>query len=419
VSGLRWDGLRLDPLGYAMLGAAALAVAGWWLGSSLVAAAGAVGLAGGGLVFGWQRWCLVGVGYTRHLERHRAVFGEDIGLRVEIVNDKLLPLTWLHVADDLSSPLTIEGGTVTAYRGSESFPRLTQLLPMLPYQHVERHLTVHCDRRGLHRIGPARLRSGDPIGYRDRSVRLTEVDELLVYPKIFALEPFGVVSRVPLGAARAARLLMEDPSRMIGSREYQVGDPLRQIDWRATARHGSPLVRVFQPSASPRVAVFLDTRVPQLFRPSTDPPELEFTIAVAASVVAELTARKLGVGLFSTGTVGGMAIAHQPTTSPDTLAQILDLLARASPFGSLSLAGVLAIEGARLPHGTSVMVVAADFPEDTLMALGEMRRRHLPVTAVAVATDRGGPPPGDLFDDLLTAEYTSDWQTKPALQLVA
>ena len=410
---------RIDALGWAMLAAAALTVAGWWLGSSLVAAAGVVALAGGALVFEWQRHCLTAVGYTRHLERHRATFGEAVELRVEIVNDKLLPLTWLHVADDLSGPMTIDGGTVTTYRGSDSFPRLTQLLPMLPYQHIERHMTVRCDRRGLHHIGPARLRSGDPIGYRDRTVRLTPVDDLLVYPKIFALEPYGVVSRVPLGAARAARLLMEDPSRMVGSREYQVGDPLRQIDWRATARHGTPLVRVFQPTASPRVAIFLDTRVPQLFRPRTDPPELEFTIAVAASVAADLSARKLGVGLFSTGTVEGLAIAHQPGTSPDTLARILELLARASPFGSVSLADALTMEGGRLPRGTSILVVAADFPEDTLVAVGELRRRHIPVTAVAVATDRGGPPPAGLFDDLLIAEFTGDWQTRPTLQLAA
>ena len=146
---------------------------------------------------------------------------------------------------------------------------------------------------------------------------------------------------------------------------------------------------------------------------------LEFTIAVAASVAADLSARKLGVGLFSTGTVEGLAIAHQPSTSPDTLARILELLARASPFGSVSLADALTMEGRRLPHGTSIVVVAADFPEDTLVAVGELRRRHLPVTAVAVATDRGVMPPADLFDDLLIAEFTGDWPTRPTLQLAA
>jgi uncharacterized protein (DUF58 family) len=413
---MRW---QLDYLGWAMLAGAALAVAGWWLGSGLVAAAGVVALVGGGLVFEWQRDCLRGVSYTRRLERHRATFGEVVGLRVEIANDKLLPLTWLHVADDLSGPLTIDGATVTTYRSSENLPRLTHLLPMLPYQHVERDMTVHCDRRGLHHIGPARLRSGDPVGYRDRSLRLSGAEDLLVYPKLFALEPFGVVSRVPLGAAKAARTLMDDPSRIVGSREYQVGDPLRQIDWRATARHGSPLVRVFQPTASPRVAVFLDTRVPQLFRPRTDPPELEFTIAVAASVLADLSARKMGIGLYSTGTLEGLAIAEPPGTSPDTLPRVLELLARASPFGSVSLADALTVEGGRLPHGTSVLVVAADFPEDTLVAVGELRRRHRAVTAVAVVTDRGGPPPAGTFDDLLFAEFTGDWATRATLRLAS
>ena len=36
----------------------------------------------------WQRYCLVGLGYRRSLGQQRAVFGEEVSLTLEIVNDK-------------------------------------------------------------------------------------------------------------------------------------------------------------------------------------------------------------------------------------------------------------------------------------------------------------------------------------------
>src|SRR5579859_2170186 len=47
----------------------------------------------------WQRYCLLGLGYRRSLGQARAMFGEEVELTLEIVNDKPLPLAWLEVED--------------------------------------------------------------------------------------------------------------------------------------------------------------------------------------------------------------------------------------------------------------------------------------------------------------------------------
>ena len=86
--------------------------------------------------------------------------------------------------------------------------------------------------------------------------------------------------------------MLIDPSRVAGVREYRMGDPLRFVDWRATARSTMILVREFEPSVTPRVAVFLDFKNPTLNLNIVDAPELEFTVAVAASIVTELVARE-------------------------------------------------------------------------------------------------------------------------------
>jgi hypothetical protein len=96
---------------------------------------------------------------------------------------------------------------------------------------------------------------------------------------------------------------------------------------------------------------------------------------------------------------------------------MLEGLARASPIGRTPFPRVLVGESGRLTRGTSVVVVASDFPESTLVAIAELRRRHA-VTAVYVATDRGAPPPASDVDALLEARYQDDWQQRTVLELV-
>ena len=69
---------------------------GWWIGSAPVAMIGLLGAVASAVLYLWQKSCLTGVTYRRHLSQSRAMFGERLGLEIEIVNDKLLPLSWLR-----------------------------------------------------------------------------------------------------------------------------------------------------------------------------------------------------------------------------------------------------------------------------------------------------------------------------------
>jgi uncharacterized protein (DUF58 family) len=267
------------------------------------------------------------------------------------------------------------------------------------------------------------MESGNPLGYRPALREIRHAEQLLVYPKVFPLIWTGPASRVPLGDQRAQLRLVGDPSRMIGVREYQPGDPLRHVDWRATARSDSLLVRLFEPTASPRVAVFADLAVPQLSWRERYCPELEFTVSVAASVIAELAARRIPVGLYASALVDGHRVARVPGSAPDALPEMLELLARATPYGAREFADFLATAGAPLAQGTTVVVVAADYSARTSVALAELRRRHA-VTAVWVATGpagaaRGASPDRDVVDTRWEVAYDPDWISLPALELAS
>src|SRR5205814_211439 len=92
--------------------------------------------------------------------------------------------------------------------------------------------------RGYYQIGPLVMESGDLFGLHRRYRVDADPSFLLVYPRIVPLEGYDLASRRPIGEVRLSLRLYEDPTRISGVREYQSGDPLNRVHWRATARTG-------------------------------------------------------------------------------------------------------------------------------------------------------------------------------------
>jgi uncharacterized protein (DUF58 family) len=428
VSGWRgaWRDHRRDPEVIASAAFLAVACAAWAISAVALAIAGMLGALTTAALWVWQRHCLTAVTYRRSLGAARAEFGERVVLELELVNDKLLPLSWLELEDTVPAALPIEGatvhgaavhgGTVHGGTGARS-ATLVQIRPLLPYQRVRRRVTVCCERRGEHVFGPGRLTSGDPLGWRRRSTPAPGSQRLIVYPKVLALEPGRLLSRVLLGELRSRRELLEDPSRAAGVRPYRPGDPLRRVDWRASARSSGLLVREFDPTVAWRVALFVDLAVPgrRFFEASS---ELEFTISLAASLLAELDRRAIPAGLYVAGSVGGAPLVLPANGVDAALASRLEALARVQEGMGVSFSGLVAAQVGRLGQGTSVIALANDFGPGATAALCELRRRHA-VTAFFVESGRGEPPPPGLLDAVVRARFEEGWEQREILELAA
>ncbi|HEX6512280.1 MAG TPA: DUF58 domain-containing protein [Chloroflexota bacterium] len=388
------------------------------LGQPLLTLAGLFGLLLAGAGWLWQRHCLTGVEYARSLSASHALWGEEVVLSLRIANRKLLPLTWLEAEERVPVSLPIpRARVVEAPNATGAY--LRNLLPMLPYEQVIRRYVIPCRRRGLFEFGPAALRSGDLLGFTSRTAAVPAVDRLIVYPKLFELDAPAPASRRIVGARRAPRVILTDPSRTIGVRSYQAGDTLRHVEWRASARSPELLVRVFEPTTDLALAIFLNFRFPTFSWSSEDAPELEFAISLAASLARWGLERKYPVGVFgnaATGRSGGLRVPV--SGDPGQLPRVLEALALAAPHHESGPGEVLLRESASLPYEASVVLISGAFDHWLMAAMEEVRRRRA-LTVWQVETILRRPAPRLPGVPVVHVPFDEDWQQRDHVQLAA
>jgi len=397
----------------------AAVLVGAWFSQPLLTLAGVLGLLVGGAELLWTRYCLTGVDYERRLGASCAAWGDDVWLTVRLTNRKLLPLTWLQVEDQIPARLDIERATVT-HGQRQSLAYLSSLLSMLPYEQVVRRYRVRCRQRGLFEFGPSRLVSGDLLARTSRSTRNEKVGRLIIYPKTLDLVVTPPRSRRMVGRQAADRLIVTDPSRTVGVRRYQAGDPLRHVEWRASARSQELLVRVFEPTTDLALAVFLDFLVPGFGADNLYPDQLEFAISVAASLARWALDRRFRVGLVGNGTgLGPHGVRVPVGHGPEQLVRILEALALATPFAwqRTPIARLLASEAAQLPYETSVALVTARLDDELLAAAAAVGRRRA-VTVLHVRPP-GSPEVRGSGLDIVTVPYEPGWDELERLSLAA
>lgn len=336
----------------------------------------------------WDRYCLTGLEFRRRFSRSRVSFGEVIELELEIVNRKILPLAWLEIEDEIPRDLLPSRGQIYAsHKPGRSL--LINLIPLRPFERVRRRYPLPCLARGEHVFGPTRVRTGDLFGLVHRTLDLEETDAVVVYPKVVSLSTLGFPSHRPLGELRTHSWIFEDPSRLAGVREYRPGDSLRRIHWNASARTQRLQTRVYEPTTSHTLALYLNLRTSpgEWWGYYYNPQALELAITTAASIAAWALEKGFQVGLFTNGmhrmVAGPVSVGFG--TGESRLPEYLEALGRLQRFAVRPFESLLADKTRHLPFGATLVAVSAVLSEAIADELIAVRKRGFPVVLVLVS----------------------------------
>ena len=208
-------------------------------------------------------------------------------------------------------------------------------------------------------------------------------------PKVLDVPGFEAFLGRPLAEEAAPRSLAFDPTALRGIREYRAGDPLRAINWRATARVGALQTNEFEPASLAAVRLLLDVGVLQNAWQGIGPERMELLCVVTASLAGAFAAQGFGVGLASNARLTGDWRAADIEPAHGTLPEILEMLARVHLFTARDFDRMLAVEIADEGSHAECLVVTAALRESARDRLALLRAERTDQGRLCGATDRG------------------------------
>ncbi|NDJ89755.1 DUF58 domain-containing protein [Mycolicibacter kumamotonensis] len=254
-------------------------------------------------------------------------------------------------------------------------------------------------RRGDQHADRVTVRSVGPLGLAGRQRSRAVPGQVRVLP------PFLSRRHLPARLARLREIDGNLPALVRGQgsefdslREYVVGDDVRSIDWRATARRSDVMVRTWRPERDRRVVIILDTGRTAAGRIGVDPtardpagwPRLDWSMDAALLLAALALRAGDHVDLLAHDQVTRAGVFGASRTR--LFAQLVDAMAPLQPaLVESDAAAMLATLSRRARRGNLVVLLtdlnASALEEGLLPVLPKLTAEHQVILA-AVADPR-------------------------------
>jgi uncharacterized protein (DUF58 family) len=323
----------------------------------------------------WTRFSPSRIACTISVDKHRAFPGEIVKLKATVENAKFLPV-WLRLLWPIGSALKPPQSDGSSFRHETG---------LLWHQRVQLHWDLTALRRGVHRIDPPRIMSGDFLGFFQKERKVPDPVQVIVYPRLISLKPVSLPRRHLFGVP-GARSPVEDPIYILGTREYQPSRPARFIHWKASARHLRLQEKIFEPSQQEKVLLIVNVGS---FEDSNDKEAFERTLEVVASMAMQLDNLSCEVGLAANGIMtDGFSSVVPMTRGTRQISVILEALARLQMVQNKTIKETM--HEIRDPlHQISCVFFAYDAAKTDDPAINYCRTHNLAATFFVCRSDSG------------------------------
>lgn len=350
------------------------------------------------LSFLWTIFNVYWVRLVRQTRSRRAQVGQLAEERFVVHNTGFLPKLWLEVRDV---------STLPGHRASRVVNSVA------PRSYRGWLVKTRCLERGVFRLGPVSLASGDPFGLFRMERHLPATSQILVYPATVDLPGFEPPVGVLPGGDAVRRRAQYITTNVAGIRDYAPGDSFNRIHWPSTARLRQLMVKEFELDPLADLWVVLDMeRAIQVgevdiaeasditalwesgYKFELAPTTEEYGVTIAASLCKHFIGLSRTVGLITYGGEGRRVI--QPDRGERQLNKVLEQLAIVRAGGRVPVEQLLVAEERLFGRNTTVVAVTPSTSKEWVNRLRELRQRGVRTMAVVLDASTFGAAPSSL-----------------------
>lgn len=188
----------------------------------------------------YKKLLLKRVEYTLSFSKTEAFEGDDMFVDEMIYNRKPMAMPWVKADIHASKFLEFADASSTII---DERRLVTSGFMLRGYQKTKRRWYMKCTRRGVFEIDNATVTCGDLLGLVTESQAVPINTTLTVYPGVLNINEMFFSSKDLMGEAVVKRFILDDPFIVKGTREYVPGDSMNKINWKATAKHNTLMVK--------------------------------------------------------------------------------------------------------------------------------------------------------------------------------
>lgn len=266
-----------------------------------------------------------------------ANYGEDIELIEVAENKKSLPLPFIILKFEVPRQIKFYDSSIIT---TSDYTYREDMLTMKAFSKHTRRIKVKCRKRGYYTFPRVGIATSDLFLMEHFSKEFKNDSELVVLPEVIPSNLIQMLMSVTLSDVQCPRTILTDPFAIAGIREYGPGDPMKSINWKASAKTGELLVNQNASTCMKKVHIIVNL---EEYDPKGSVSLLERSISLAYSYLAELTSLGIPSAIYTNGIDILTGQPEMSETDPGTgllttralmLAKI-DLTKKAQPFEEL------------------------------------------------------------------------------------
>lgn len=221
--------------------------------------------------------------------------GQETKLYEVIENRKRMPVPVLEVGFHTKKELDFVG---TDNTNVSDYIYKRDIFSVLGRQKITREIPVRCTKRGRYVVSDADITSFALLYSKRYSEGIGTCADIFVYPKMTDVSDIMTVCEHMVGTIQCTKRLYEDPFAFRSIRSYTTNDPMKAINWKASAKTGALMVNTFDSVQSQKAFVFLDVEDSGILK-SVD--LVEESISISASIVRKLLRQNIEAGFAYNG----------------------------------------------------------------------------------------------------------------------
>ncbi len=332
----------------------------------------------------YKKLVFKGLTINRKFNPGGAFPGDALTLEFTLINNKMLPVSWLDVKQVFPIGLNFNNESMVSSLGKEQFIHRLNLY-ILPFQKVTRKYLLRAEKRGFYEIKGIDMETTNLFGTEKYYAQINAPAFISVYPKLRDLKDSIMIASSFQGENMVKRWIMEDPLTILGIRDYQSSDNLKNVNWKATAKYGELKVNTYAYTADTKAIILYNLEANDEIWKGQSYDEVEKTIEAAASLIQLLIRQGIPCGFATNALMAGQEyddFALRFGSDNKHFTNMLDHMARIQMYKKSHIADTIRKIKSHITWGTIVIIITTVIKDEMLQGLRTLGMQDIKIIAL-------------------------------------